>query len=52
MQVETFLAAGYTKQQILEVILGVAQKVMSNYTNHLAQTPLDAVSEKFAWQKK
>ena len=51
-QVETFLAAGYTKRQILEVILGVAQKVMSNYTNHLAQTPLDSVNEKFAWQKK
>ncbi len=50
-QVEAFLAAGYTKRQVLEVILGVAQKVMSNYTNHLAQTPLDAVNEKFSWQK-
>lgn len=51
-QVEAFLNAGYTKRQILEVILGVAQKVMSNYVNHLAQTPLDAVNQKFAWQKK
>ncbi|WP_108125084.1 carboxymuconolactone decarboxylase family protein [Saccharospirillum mangrovi] len=51
-QVEAFLAAGYTKRQILEVILGVAQKVMSNYTNHLADTPVDSVMQKFAWQKK
>ena len=50
-RVQAFLDAGYTKRQILEVILGYAQKVMSNYTNHLAQTPVDAVFEKFAWQK-
>lgn len=47
--VQTFLDAGYTKRQVLEVVLGIAQKVMSNYTNHLAQTPLDAPSEKYAW---
>ena len=51
-QVETFLAAGFTRQQILEVVLGIAQKVMSNYTNHLAQTPVDQVMQKFAWEKR
>ena len=51
-ETQAFLAAGYTKQQILEVVLGVAQKVMSNYTNHLAQTPVDEVMQKFAWEKK
>jgi alkylhydroperoxidase family enzyme len=49
--VETFLAAGFTKRQILEVVLGVAQKVMSNYVNHLAETPVDEVMQKFAWEK-
>lgn len=49
--VQAFLDAGYTRQQILEVVLGVAQKVMSNYTNHLAQTPVDAPFQKFGWQK-
>ena len=49
--VQTFLDAGYTRQNILEVILGTAQKVMSNYTNHLAETPVDAVMQKFAWSK-
>ncbi|WP_417271313.1 carboxymuconolactone decarboxylase family protein [Celeribacter sp.] len=48
---QAFLDAGYTQRQILEVILGVAQKVMSNYTNHFAQTPIDQVFQKFAWQK-
>lgn len=39
--VETFLAAGYQPRQVLEIIQMLAQKVMSNYTNHLAQTPVD-----------
>ena len=49
--VAAFLDTGFTKRQILEVILGVAQKVMSNYTNHLADTPVDQVMQKFAWTK-
>jgi len=49
--VQTFLDAGFSSQQVLEVVLGVAQKVMSNYTNHLAQTPVDAPFHQFTWQK-
>ena len=49
--VKAFLDAGFTHQQILEVILGLAQKVISNYTNHVAETPVDAIFEKFAWKK-
>jgi len=49
--VQGFLDAGFTRRHILEVILGVAQKVMSNYTNHLAQTPVDAPMKAFAWEK-
>ncbi len=49
--VQAFLDAGFTKRQILEVILVVSQKVMSNYTNHLANTPVDAPFRKFDWQK-
>lgn len=41
-QIEAVLAAGYTRQTILEVILGTALKTMSNYTNHIAETDLDA----------
>ncbi|SIO09133.1 carboxymuconolactone decarboxylase family protein [Vannielia litorea] len=51
-QLQTFLDAGYTKRQVLEIVLGIAQKVMSNYTNHLADTPVDEVMQKFAWEKQ
>ena len=46
-QIEKFFAAGYGKQQLLEIIVGLSQKVMSNYTNHLANTPVDAPFKKF-----
>jgi len=49
--VQAFLDAGFTRRQIMEAILGVSQKVMSNYTNHLANTPVDAPFKKLAWQK-
>lgn len=49
--VQAFLDAGFTQRQILEVVLGVSMKVMSNYTNHLAKTPVDPAFEKFAWKK-
>ncbi|HZJ36801.1 MAG TPA: carboxymuconolactone decarboxylase family protein, partial [Gillisia sp.] len=32
----TFYAAGYEERQVLEIILGLSQKVISNYTNHIA----------------
>lgn len=44
-----FLDAGYTNRHILEVILGVALKTISNYTNHFAHTPVDATSEANTW---
>jgi len=47
--VNEFLKAGYTPQNILEVILGLSHKVMSNYTNHVAGTPLDASFQPFEW---
>ena len=47
--VQAFLDAGFTQRQILEVILGVSMKVMSNYTNHLANTPVDGVFAKYTW---
>ena len=51
-QLERFFAAGYTQRQLLEIVLGLAQKVMSNYTNHLAATPVDAPFQKFSWSAK
>ncbi|WP_339848077.1 hypothetical protein [uncultured Halopseudomonas sp.] len=50
-ELNDFYAAGYAQQQVLEVILGVSQKVMSNYVNHIAKTPVDEPFKKFAWEK-
>jgi AhpD family alkylhydroperoxidase len=46
---DAFFAAGYGRQQVLEVILGTAFKVLSNYTNHVASTPLDAAFQPHVW---
>lgn len=51
-EIKTFYAAGYGERQLLEIILGLSQKVMSNYVNHIAVTPIDAAFKKFAWKKK
>jgi AhpD family alkylhydroperoxidase len=48
---QAFLSAGFDHRQVLEVVLGVGQKVMSNYTNHLANTPVDQQFQKFAWHR-
>ncbi len=48
-EIDTFIAAGYDKQQTLEVGLATALKTMSNYINHIAETPLDEVFAPAAW---
>lgn len=48
-EIDALLAAGYTRTTILDVILGIGQKTLSNYTNHLANTPLDKPFEAAAW---
>lgn len=50
-ELEAFYSAGYAERQVLEIILGLAQKTISNYTNHIVNTPLDKPFEKFAWNK-
>ncbi|MDZ7691938.1 MAG: carboxymuconolactone decarboxylase family protein [Balneolaceae bacterium] len=42
---QAFLDAGYSKRQALEVNLIIALKTISNYANHLAETPLDEAFE-------
>ena len=48
-EVSVFLEAGFTKKNILEVIVGISQKVLSNYTNYIANTPLNKEFQPFAW---
>lgn len=49
-ELQDFYAASYTQQNALEVLLGVSMKTLSNYTNHLTDTPLDAAFANEAWQ--
>lgn len=40
-ELRSFLDAGYTHAQALDVVACIAAKVMTNYTNQLAGTPVD-----------
>ena len=40
--IQEFYKAGYQKQHVLEVILGISLKTLSNYINHINDTPIDA----------
>jgi len=47
--VENFTDAGYSQTQILDVILAMSAKTISNYANHLFHTPVDDVFAGRAW---
>ncbi|WP_026413425.1 carboxymuconolactone decarboxylase family protein [Actinomadura oligospora] len=49
-QVDAFLAAGYSEQDILRVLLAVSIKTISNYSNHLFHTPVDRGFAHRTWQ--
>ncbi len=48
--VQPFLAAGFQSAQILEILVGVTLKTLSNYTNHIAHPPLDAAFASNSWE--
>lgn len=48
--VATFRSAGYSQAQVLEVVLAASLKTLSNYANHVAETPLDDAFSSRAWQ--
>ncbi|MEH0152791.1 carboxymuconolactone decarboxylase family protein [Limibacter armeniacum] len=50
-EVEAFFVVGYEQKHLLEIILGISQKVISNYTNRIAETALDQPFNGFAWSK-
>lgn len=50
-KMQAFFDAGYTTQHYLDILVGYAQKIMSNYTNYVAKTEVDAPFQKFAWTK-
>jgi uncharacterized peroxidase-related enzyme len=44
-----FLDAGYTSGQLLEVVGWICMKTLTNYTNHLAETPVDPEWQRQSW---
>jgi len=49
--VEQFLAAGYQQHHILEIILAISVKTISNYANHIFHTELDEVFSPRQWSE-
>ena len=47
--VAAFKTAGYDNRAMLDVLVLAATKLISNYTNHLAQTPLDPFMKGAEW---
>lgn len=41
--VQTFLKAGFQEKDVLYIVLAIAVKTLSNYTNHALATPVDEV---------
>ena len=47
-----FLEAGFSAEQLLEVIAVVAASTITNYTSSVTQPPLEARFEAFAWHAR
>lgn len=49
--VDEFLAAGFTRAQVLDVVVGVSLKTLSNYANHMMKTPTNPEFASEAWRR-
>jgi alkylhydroperoxidase family enzyme len=49
-ELDAFLAAGFTKEQILEVIAIVAASTITNYAGTIANPPMEDQFQQFAWR--
>jgi alkylhydroperoxidase family enzyme len=50
-ELDSFIAAGYTKEQVLEVVAIVAASTITNYTGTIANPPLEDAFQQHAWQE-
>ncbi|GAC1549500.1 MAG: carboxymuconolactone decarboxylase family protein [Vulcanimicrobiaceae bacterium] len=48
--VEAFVASGYSERAVLEIILAISVKTLSNYSNHVFGTDVDAAFAKRTWR--
>ena len=47
-----FLAAGFEEKHILAILLAISVKTISNYSNHLFDTPVDDIFKSREWHGK
>ncbi|MCP4355701.1 MAG: carboxymuconolactone decarboxylase family protein [Proteobacteria bacterium] len=50
-RIQEFLDAGYTRKHILELVGGLAAKMISNMVNALAETELDEDMQPYEWTR-
>ena len=48
--VDAFVASGYSERALLEIVLAISVKTLSNYTNHVFATDVDAAFVKRTWR--
>ena len=49
--IDNFLQAGYDERKILEIVLALAVKTLSNYSNHLFDTEVDNMFQARSWTR-
>jgi alkylhydroperoxidase family enzyme len=49
-ELDSFISAGFTKEQVLEVIAIVAASTITNYAGTIANPTLDAAFQQYAWR--
>ncbi len=47
-----FIAAGYRDRDVLEIVLAIAVKTISNYSNHVLHTRVDDAFRAYAWEAR
>ncbi len=48
--VNEFLQSGYSEKHVLDIVLALAVKTLSNYSNHLFDTPVDPMFAPREWK--
>jgi alkylhydroperoxidase family enzyme len=49
LSITAFLSAGFTRENIFEIVAAIAYKVMTNYTNHIVEPELDEAYQPYRW---
>jgi alkylhydroperoxidase family enzyme len=47
---DTFLKAGFAKEQVLEVVVVIAASTITNYASKITNPPLETFLEAHAWR--